>query len=86
MLEEVTLHAGFGRSAEALQALDVAIVAGYRDAEWLRRHPLLRSLQGLPDFRRRLEEIEARVARERQRLLDAPWLPPSLLDATAARR
>jgi tetratricopeptide (TPR) repeat protein len=41
-----------GRKAEALDALDKAREAGFRDPEWVRRDPDLAALHGDPDFER----------------------------------
>ena len=82
--DETLLEAGAGHAEAALHALDVAIGQGYRDEDWLLRDPMLAGLPA-PDLQRRIETIRRRVEAERQRVLGAPWLPPSLLDGRAAR-
>ncbi|HEX4960211.1 MAG TPA: hypothetical protein VF173_05185 [Thermoanaerobaculia bacterium] len=84
-LDETLLEAGSGRSAAALAALDVAISQGYRDKEWLLLDPMLAGLRGNPGLLSRIEKIRLLIDAERQRVLGAPWLPPSLLDGKAAR-
>jgi DNA-binding winged helix-turn-helix (wHTH) protein/tetratricopeptide (TPR) repeat protein len=73
------LQAGFGHTAETLKALDAAIALGWRDADGLLLDPGLAGLRGDPGFGLRIEEIRRQVAAERQRVVGAPWLPPSLL-------
>lgn len=88
-IDEALLEAGLGQQEEALRALDLAIALGYRDAGWLLLDPLLASLRdgpaSRPDFLRRIETIRRLVDAERQRVVGAGWLPPSLLDGSAAR-
>lgn len=43
-------HAGLGATDEAMRALRRAAASGWRDAEWLRRDPLLEPLRGSPEF------------------------------------
>ncbi|HEV7504859.1 MAG TPA: winged helix-turn-helix domain-containing protein [Thermoanaerobaculia bacterium] len=83
-LDEALLETGAGHPEAALQALDVAIGQGYRDEDWLLRDPMLAGLR-TPDLQRRIETIRRLVGFERQRVLGAGWLPPSLLDGRAAR-
>jgi DNA-binding winged helix-turn-helix (wHTH) protein/Flp pilus assembly protein TadD len=84
-IEEALLESGFGRHDEALHALDTAIDLGYRDAGWLLLDPMLAGLRKEPSFLRRIETIRRRVDAERQRVVGAGWLPPALLDGSAAR-
>ncbi|HEX4495435.1 MAG TPA: winged helix-turn-helix domain-containing protein [Thermoanaerobaculia bacterium] len=84
-VDEALLEAGFGRGPEALRALDAAIALGYRDADGLLLDPDLAGLRGDPGFGLRIEAIRRLVAAERQRVVGAPWLPPSLLTGKAAR-
>lgn len=82
---ETLLEAGFGHEDAALRALDTAISLGYRDGSWLLLDPMLAGLREDPGFIRRIETLRRLVHDERQRVLGAGWLPPSLLDASAAR-
>jgi DNA-binding winged helix-turn-helix (wHTH) protein/tetratricopeptide (TPR) repeat protein len=87
-IDRALLEAGFGQNAEALKALDAAIALGCRDADGLLLDPDLSRLRGDPGFGLRIEAIRRLVAAERQRVVGAPWLPPSLLtggDGSAAR-
>lgn len=84
-IDEALLEAGFGHHDEALRALDTAIDLGYRDAGWLLLDPMLAGLRKEPSFLRRIEAIRRRVDAERQRVVGAGWLPPALLDGSAAR-
>lgn len=45
-------HIGLGAAQDAMRALIRATASGWRDAEWLRRDPLLGPLRGSPDFAR----------------------------------
>jgi DNA-binding winged helix-turn-helix (wHTH) protein len=83
-LDEALIETSAGHFDAALQALDLAISLGYRDMDWLLRDPMLAGLRS-PDLQRRIETIRRLVEAERQRVLGAGWLPPSLLDGKAAR-
>lgn len=83
VVDEAALHTAFGLLDEATGALDVAIDLGFRDADGLLHDPTLTRLRGMAAFQARLERIRLLVQAERQRVLDADWLPPSLLGATA---
>lgn len=85
-MDEALLEAGLGDEDAALRALDTAIDLGYRDAGWLLLDPMLSGLHDNPGFIRRIETIRRLVDAERQRVMDASWLPPSLLGGSAARR
>ncbi len=76
---EASLHAAFEQWDEALQALDVAIDLGFRDAGLLIHDPALARLQENPAFQQRLERIRRLVEAERRTVLAAEWLPPSFL-------
>jgi DNA-binding winged helix-turn-helix (wHTH) protein/tetratricopeptide (TPR) repeat protein len=78
-IDRALLEAGFGQNAGALKALDAAIALGDRDADGLLLDPDLAGLRGDPGFGLRIEAIRRLVAAERQRVVGAPWLPPSLL-------
>jgi DNA-binding winged helix-turn-helix (wHTH) protein/Tfp pilus assembly protein PilF len=78
-IDEMLLETGFGHEDEALQALDVAIQLGYRDADWLLLDPMLAGLRRDPELQLRVEKIRQLVAAERRRVMGAPWLPPSFL-------
>ena len=78
-IDEAGLNAASERWDEALQALDVAIDLGFRDAGLLVHDPTLARLQASPAFRQRLERIRRLVEAERRTVLAAPWLPPSFL-------
>jgi DNA-binding winged helix-turn-helix (wHTH) protein/Flp pilus assembly protein TadD len=82
-IDETLLETGFCHPDSALQALDHAIRLGYRDWSWLLLDPMLAGLRGDPGFMPRIEEIRRRVDADRQRVLGAPWLPPSLLGNAA---
>ena len=84
-IDEALLEAGSGHADAALRALDVAINFGYRDKDWLLLDPMLAGLRSHPGFLQRIEKIRRLIDAERQRVLGAGWLPPSLLDARAAR-
>src|SRR6185295_5557732 len=85
-IAEMLLEAGAGHDSTALQALDAAIGLGFRDAGRLLLDPMLAGLRGNPEFKLRVEKIRGLVGAERQRVLGAAWLPPSLLTGKAARR
>ncbi len=84
-IDEMLLEAGFGDEEAALRALDAAIERGYRDGDWLLLDPMLAGLRAKPEFKLRIETIRRLVGAERQRVLRAGWLPPALLDGSAAR-
>lgn len=84
VFDEALLETGAGHLDAALQALDVAIGQGYRDDAWLLREPMLAGLPS-PGLQRRIATIRRLVDAERQRVLGAGWLPPSLLAGRAAR-
>jgi DNA-binding winged helix-turn-helix (wHTH) protein/Flp pilus assembly protein TadD len=84
-IDRALLAAGFGRTEAALQALDAAIGLGYRDADGLLVDPDLAGLRAEAGFVLRIERIRRLVDAERQRVVEAPWLPPSLLAGKAAR-
>jgi DNA-binding winged helix-turn-helix (wHTH) protein/tetratricopeptide (TPR) repeat protein len=84
-IDEMLLEAGFGDQEAALRALDTAIDLGWRDDDWLLLDPMLAGLRANPEFKPRIETIRRLVAAERQRVLRAGWLPPALLDGSAAR-
>ncbi len=77
---KMLLHAGFGDLEAALAALDVAIDLGYRESAWLLLDPMLAQLRGHPGFVERIERIQLALERERQKVLQAPWLPDDLLE------
>ncbi|MEM7586258.1 MAG: winged helix-turn-helix domain-containing protein [Acidobacteriota bacterium] len=80
---EAGLNVAFERWDEALQALDVAIDLGFRDAGLLLHDPTLAGLQGKPAFQQRLERIRRLVEAERRMVLEADWLPPSFFTPQA---
>lgn len=84
-IDEMLLEAGFGDEDAALRSLDIAIDRGYRDAGWLLLDPMLAGLRANQEFKLRIETIRRLVGAERQRVLRAGWLPPALLDGSAAR-
>jgi DNA-binding winged helix-turn-helix (wHTH) protein/Flp pilus assembly protein TadD len=87
-IDEALIETGSGHADAALHALDVAIDLGYRDKDWLLLDPMLAGLRndlGKPGFLQRIEKIRLLIDTERQRVLGAAWLPPSLLDGKAAR-
>ena len=84
-VDEALLEVGFGHQDAALRTLDDAIRLGYRDADCLLLDPILSGLRENPGFIQRIETIRRLVDAERQRVVGAAWLPPSLLDGSAAR-
>ncbi|MEM7354729.1 MAG: winged helix-turn-helix domain-containing protein [Acidobacteriota bacterium] len=76
---EAALNAACEQWDEALQALDVAIELGFRDAGLLVHDPALARLQRNPAFQQRLEHIRRLVEAERRTVLAAEWLPPTFL-------
>lgn len=87
-IDEALIETGSGHADAALRALDIAIDRGYRDKDWLLLDPMLAGLRdnlGRPGFLQRIEKIRLLIDTERQRVLGAAWLPPSLLDGKAAR-
>ena len=78
-IDEALLHTAFGKPEAALQALDAAIDLGYREADWLLLDPMLAPLRDHPAFFSRIEQIRLAVASEREKVLQAAWLPPHLL-------
>jgi hypothetical protein len=66
-MENAAVHALRGQSAAALDELDRAYNAGWRDGRTLAIDPLLTSVRGEPRFRQLLSRIEADVAAMRAR-------------------
>lgn len=83
-LTETLLRTATGQPAAALEALDRAIARGYRDADWLLLDPMLAPLRETPGFVARVERIRQEVAKEREAVLAASWLPHSLLTGSSA--
>lgn len=83
-LEVAVLDAGTGNREQALDALTRAIDAGYRDQGYLQRSPLLRPLAGEPGFVSAIDRIAAATRAERERVLQADWLPEPLRTALTA--
>ncbi|MEM8963215.1 MAG: winged helix-turn-helix domain-containing protein, partial [Acidobacteriota bacterium] len=85
-INEAMLHSAFGAFDEALASLDIAIDLGFRRTGLLRHHPGFEPLWRHPGMTSRLERVDALVARERQRVEAADWLPPNLLAGSEASR
>ncbi|MEA5669527.1 winged helix-turn-helix domain-containing protein [Stenotrophomonas sp. MH1] len=74
-----------GDRSAALAALQAAVAAGYRDANYLRVSPLLAGLRSDPGFTPVLATITSAVAAERARINAAGRLPADAKDVTATR-
>lgn len=83
-IEVALLRRHAGDVAGAIEALNQAVGAGFRDRAWLQGTPLLRDLAGEPGFAGVVDAIGRRVAEERGRVLAAAWLPPGLVSAKPA--
>lgn len=83
-IEVALLRRHAGNVAGAIEALNQAVAAGFRDRAWLQGTPLLRDLAGEPGFAGVVDAIGRRVAEERGRVLAAAWLPPGLVSAKPA--
>lgn len=70
-LERALLLQALGDHAAALKALHAAVEAGWRDRAWLQTSALFRPLAAEPGFAVVLDDIAARVARERERAAEA---------------
>ena len=78
-VNEMLLHAAFGESDAALEALDHAIDLGYRESAWLMLDPLLGELREHPGFIERIERIALEIEDERAGLLADPRLTEAFL-------
>ncbi len=67
------IHALHGEKDEALRWLKEAIARGVRNPLWLRRDPLLENLRDDPRFQQLLAELDAEVARMRERVEREGW-------------
>lgn len=83
-IEVALLRRESGDVPGAIDALQRAVSAGFRDRAWLQGTPLLRDLAGEPGFAAVVDAIGRRVAAERDRVLAAAWLPPGLVSAKPA--
>lgn len=70
-LERALLLQALGERAQALQALRAAVDAGWRDRAWLQTSAQFRPLAAEPGFAVALDDIAARVAREREQAAPA---------------
>ncbi|MBB3342550.1 winged helix-turn-helix domain-containing protein [Luteimonas sp. RC10] len=84
-LDAALLASLAGDRAAALDALDGAVTAGHRDADYLRVSPLFADLCGEPGFAAVLSRIDASIARDRARVQAAGHLPADAVAVTAAR-
>jgi hypothetical protein len=66
-MEEAALFLMQGKRAEALDALEAGVRAGWKDAMFLRRDPLLSSLREDPQFIAIVQSVEREVAAMRAR-------------------
>jgi len=80
-LDVAVLELGRDDRAAALDALQRAVDDGYRDRAYLQASALFRPLAGEPRFASLIDAIGSAVARERERVLAADWLPAGLVDA-----
>lgn len=78
-LELLTLHAAFGQTANAERELGRLDRAGFRDTALLLVWPGLGELRERPAFQDTIQHMQSEVARERNEVLSAPWLPDGLL-------
>lgn len=73
-------YAHIGNKQQALSSLNQAYQAGYLNALWLEKLPILQKIRHEPEFLLLLENIKNDVNKQRQQLLNAEWLPTSFLD------
>ena len=79
-LDVAVLELARGSSAAALDAVQRAVDAGYRDRAYLQTSALFRALAAEPRFAATLDAIGRAVARERDAVL-AEGLPAGIADA-----
>ncbi len=84
-VEAALLHALAGDRAAALDALDAAVAAGFRNAGYLRATPLLAALRDAPAFDAALRRIDTALAAERAAVLASGRLPDDAVAVTATR-
>jgi DNA-binding winged helix-turn-helix (wHTH) protein/Tfp pilus assembly protein PilF len=79
-IDMALLATAAGDHLTATTAIDRAIELGYRNSAWLLVDPALADLREDAGFWPRIERIGDLVAREREVVLAAEWLPPGFLD------
>ncbi len=84
-IDEAALHVGLGDLDAALAALDRAIELGYRESDWLMLDPMFSALREHPGFVGRIERLALLVEEERQKVLNATWLPANFLEPEGVR-
>jgi tetratricopeptide (TPR) repeat protein len=77
-IERALLHQAQGDADAAVDDLQRAVDAGFRDAAWLRATPLFTALHAAPGWTPLLARIETDVAAQRARVLAAAWRPDDL--------
>ena len=78
------LDVAAGRNDFALDALEDLEKAGFRDYRWIQAFPPLDRVADHPRFEALIRRIKEDVARQKQQVLQAPWLPSSLRNPTGA--
>jgi len=66
--EDTALYARRGERSAALDALERAVAAGWPDAQFTQRDPLLAALANEPRFATAIQRIERSIAEMRQRV------------------
>ncbi len=77
---QALFFAHISNEQQALFSLNQAYQAGYLNAMWLEKLPILQNLKQRPQFLSLLETMKNDVSKQRQQLLNAEWLPTSFLD------
>ncbi len=77
---EAIFYAHHGQDQRALDSLNLAYAAGYRNHQWLNVLPSLHRLKTQTQWLQLMETMRADVSNQRQALLQAGWLPAGFLD------
>ncbi|HYG07853.1 MAG TPA: winged helix-turn-helix domain-containing protein [Stenotrophomonas sp.] len=77
-LEMALLEQQRGDHAAALQALQAAVSAGFRDRGWLVATPLFAGVRQAPGFAALLARIDRDIAAQRAQVMQADWRPHDL--------
>lgn len=77
---QAIFYAHQGQDQQALDSLNLAYEAGYRNHRWLNVLPPLHRLKSQLSWLNLMEAMQADVSSQRQVLLQADWLPTGFLD------